>query len=445
MPSQEAINRNPALRRVVGRWQLVGLSVNGIVGSGIYLLPATAAGLLGPASPWAVLVAGFAVSLLVLCYAQAASYFDQPGGGYLYAKTAFGPFVGFEVGFMIWLTPVVASAALANGLALAMSALWPGAGTPVGRASVIVGALGALTVINVLSVRAGARAAVGLTIAKLVPLLLFLLFGALALDMEAFRGASWPAPAVLGEAALLLLFAFAGFENTPAGAGEFRDPRRDVPVALITTILIVTLLYAAIQTVALGTFPGLADSTTPLTDAARQIGGGRLAFVLTVGAVVSIFGSMGNMTLFGPRYLYAMAVDGFGPRALARIHQRWNTPAAAIITQAAISLALALSGTFRQLAVISVIAALVNYLATAAALIILTPRMGAREGALVLPGGRAIPLLAFALASALLASAPLAHLQAGGVALLVGAALYWFRQSPRVLQPASPTSETHAP
>ena len=114
MPSPQS---PPAMRRAVGRWQLYGLSINDVVGSGIYLLPAAAAALLGPASLWAVLLAGLAVSLLVLCYAQAASYFDQPGGGYLYAREAFGPLVGFEVGWMLLITRVATAAALSNGLA----------------------------------------------------------------------------------------------------------------------------------------------------------------------------------------------------------------------------------------------------------------------------------------------------------------------------------------
>lgn len=433
MPPRDDPAAGAGLLRVVSRWQIVGLSVNGIVGSGIYLLPASAALLLGPLSLWAVALAGIAVSLLVLCYAQASSYFDQPGGGYLYAREAFGPFIGFEVGWMSWLTPVVASAALANGLALAVSALWSGAAVPGGRALVIVGGLGLLTVINLVGVRAGARTAVVLTIGKLVPLLLFIALGLGSVEPGRLAVAEWPVAGAVGQAALLLLFAFAGFENTSAGAGEYRNPRRDVPFALLTTILIVTLLYTAIQAVALGTLPGLAESRAPLAEAARLLGGEPLALVLTVGAVISIFGSLGNMTLFGPRYLFAMAADGFGPALLARVHPRWHTPAAAILVQAGIALTLALSGTFAQLALLSVIAALTNYLATAASLLVLQPRHAGRPGALALPGGRLIPLLAMVLALGLLASAPRVNLLAGGIALLVGAVLYRFRQPPRRL------------
>ena len=121
------VDSSPALVRVISRWQIVALSVNGVIGSGIYLLPASAALLLGPASLWAVLLAGLAVALIVLCFAQAGSYFDQPGGAYLYTREAFGDFVGFQVGWMTWLTRISAAGALSNGLAMAVSQLWPAA------------------------------------------------------------------------------------------------------------------------------------------------------------------------------------------------------------------------------------------------------------------------------------------------------------------------------
>ena len=132
----------PELVRVVSRWQIVGLAINDVIGSGIYLLPAATAVLLGPASLWAVMLAGLAVALLVLCYAQAASYFDEPGGSYLYAREAFGPFVGFEIGWMVWLTRIASAAALSNGLADAVARFWPAAADGIGRNAVIVGSLG---------------------------------------------------------------------------------------------------------------------------------------------------------------------------------------------------------------------------------------------------------------------------------------------------------------
>ncbi|WP_371183623.1 APC family permease [Xanthomonas sacchari] len=419
----------PGLVRAVSRWQIVGLSINDVIGSGIYLLPAATAALLGPMSLWAVLLAGVAVALLVLCYAQAASYFDEPGGSYLYAREAFGRFAGFEIGWMIWLTRISSAAALSNGLADAVVRFWPAAAGGGARLAIVVGSLGLLTAINVIGVKSAARTGVALVIGKLVPLLLFVAIGVFYVDWSwAFSGKT-PDPrdvGNLGEAALLLLFAYAGFENIPAAAGEYRNPRRDVPFALITMIVTVTLIYAAVQVVAQGTLPNVAQSATPLADAASGFGGEALALILTVGATISILGTTSNTVMLGPRFLFALAKDGYGPAFLARVHPRFRTPAAAILLQGVLSLALALSGSFVQLALLSMVTRLFAYIGTAAAVLVLARRYRDRPGALRLPGGPLIPLAALLLALALLVSASWQNLAAAGVALLVGALFYRF-------------------
>jgi basic amino acid/polyamine antiporter, APA family len=418
-----------AMRRAVGRWQLYGLSVNDVIGSGIYLLPAAAAALLGPASLWAVLLAGLAVSLLVLCYAQAASYFDEPGGGYLYAREAFGPLVGFEVGWMLLITRVASAAALSNGLAEAVTHFWPGAAGGMVRVAIVVGSLLFLVAVNVIGVRAAARTGVFLAIAKVLPLLMFIGIGAMHVDMSLAAPLAADIPLHdLGEAALLLLFAYAGFENLPAAAGEYRNPRRDVPFALLLMIATVTMVYFAVQWVALGTLPGLAGSQTPLAAAAARFSGGWLALVLTIGAAVSILGTNSNTIMLGPRYLHALAMDGYGPRALAAIHPRFRTPAMAIITVGALSLVLALSGSFVQLALLSVVARLCTYIGTSVSVLVLRRRHGSRDSALHLPGGPLIPIAATLLSVALLASASTGNLVAGAIALLLGAVVYRFRR-----------------
>ncbi|MCW0425891.1 APC family permease [Xanthomonas sacchari] len=419
----------PGLVRAVSRWQIVGLSINDVIGSGIYLLPAATAALLGPLSLWAVLLAGVAVALLVLCYAQAASYFDEPGGSYLYAREAFGRFAGFEIGWMIWLTRISSAAALSNGLADAVVRFWPAAAGGGARLGIVIGSLGLLTAINVIGVKSAARTGVALVIGKLVPLLLFVAIGVFYVDWSwAFSGKT-PDPhdvGNLGEAALLLLFAYAGFENIPAAAGEYRNPRRDVPFALITMIVTVTLIYAAVQVVAQGTLPNVAQSATPLADAASGFGGEALALILTVGATISILGTTSNTVMLGPRFLFALAKDGYGPAFLARVHPRFRTPAAAILLQGVLSLALALSGSFVQLALLSMVTRLFAYIGTAAAVLVLARRYRDRPGALRLPGGPLIPLAALLLALALLLSASWQNLAAAGVALLVGALFYRF-------------------
>lgn len=420
----------PTTLRAVSRWQIVGLSINDVIGSGVYLLPAAAAALLGPASLWAVLLAGLAVSLLVLCYAQAASYFDAPGAGYLYAREAFGSLAGFEVGWMLLLTRVATAAALANGLAEAITHFWPGADAGWPRIAIVAGSLGLLCAINVVGVRAAAHTGVLLAVGKLLPLALFVAIGAFHVDasLASPAGASM-SMRTLGEAALLLLFAYAGFENLPAAAGEYHNPRRDVPFALLTMIATVTLIYVSVQWVALGTLPGLAQSATPLAEAAARFSGETLALLMTIGAAISILGTSSNTVMMAPRYLLALAEDGYGPRALARIHPRLRTPVVAILVIGAISLALALSGTFVQLALLSVVSRLCTYVGTAASVLVLRHRHGNREGALRLPGGPAIPVAAIALSLGLLASASAANLAAAGVALVLGALIHRFRRT----------------
>lgn len=423
---------SPKLIRAVSRWQVVGLSINDVIGSGVYLLPAAAAFLLGPMSIWAVLLAGLAVAVLILCFAEASSYFDEPGGAYLYTREAFGDFIGFEVGWMTWLARVTSVASLSVGFALALGYLWPGATEGWGRAAVITGSLGILTWINVIGVKEGAKMAVLLTIAKSLPLLLFIAIGLFFIDGTLLAG---DMPEIsftsLSEAVLLLLFAYCGFENTPGAAGEFKNPQRDIPFALLTMVALVTLIYTLAQLVAVGTLPGLAQSDSPLAESAAQFAGPAIAVVMTIGAMVSIFGNVGNSTLVGPRYLYALAQDGFGHKALARVHPRYHTPAIAIVVQSGIALILALSGSFVELAMLSIIARLVTYVGTVAALPLLRKRFGNREKAFRLPGGNTIPFIALGLCGIFLVSATVANLVAGTLALLVGAVVYYFRSLKR--------------
>jgi len=413
----------PALRRVASRWETAAFSINDVIGSGVYLLPAAAAAILAGASVLAVVLAGVAVGLLVLCFAEASSYFDGPGGAYLYTRSAFGELIGFEVGWMTWIARIASVASLSVGFAQALSYFWPAMSGGVARATAITVPLLVLTLINAIGVKEGVRTAVFLAVSKTVPLLIFIVAGAFAFSRDTWSAnAAAPVSGNLAEAALLLLFAYAGFENTPAPAGEFKNPKRDVPFALIAQIVIVTLIYAAVQLIALGTLPSVAKSQTALAAAARLFLGSWGGWLMTFGAALSILGSCSNTVLAGPRYLFALAADGFGPRFLAYIHPRYRTPIAAIVLQSAIALPLALSGTFVELAQLSVVARLATYLGTALAVPVLR-RKYAADGparAIRLPAGWLIPAAAALLCIILAASAETRNLIAGAIALVVG-------------------------
>jgi len=452
-PGDPGAGSRPGLLRAVSRWQIVALVLNDVIGSGVYLLPAGAAALLGGASVGAVVLAGAAVLLVVLCFAEAASHFDQPGSAYLYAREAFGELVGFEVGWMTWLARVASVASLAVAFAQALGYLWPEARAGWGRQAAIVLPVLGLTALNVVGIRSGVRTAVLLAVAKIVPLVVFVVAGtiwALRAGAGAVAGAAGGAAGAagavaaggslarggtvaaaggsLGAAALLLLYAYAGFENTAAAAGEYKNPRRDVPFALLAQIGFVTLLYAWVQWVALATLPGLAASATPLADAARRFLGAWGGWLLTVGATLSILGTNGNTVLTGPRYLFALAQGGYGPRLLGAVHPRFRTPAVAVVAQTAIALPLALSGTFTGLAALSVVARLATYLGTAAAVPVLRRKLGSRPGAFRLPGGPLVPAAAALLCVVFAASATGRDLIAGAVALAVGLVVWKLRR-----------------
>ncbi len=323
--------------RAVSRWEIVALSVNDVIGSGVYLiLPVAAAQLLGPASVWAILVAGFAVLLLVLCFAEASSLFDRPGGAIVYTRAAFGDFVGFEVGWMTWIARISSIAGLSVFFARAVGYLWPAARSGVGQYATIVLPLLALTGINVRGVKSGARTAVVLAWGKVLPLVLFVAVGLFWVNWTRVFPVPTPERANFMKAALLVLFAYAGFENTPAPAGEFVNPKRDVPFALIMQIVIVTAIYTTVQLVAIGTVPNLGSSPTPLADAAAMMMGPVGGFILTLGAVLSVLGTNNNTVLAGPRYLYALAETGRLPAIFAKIHPRYRTPHVAIFAALAI-------------------------------------------------------------------------------------------------------------
>ena len=421
----ERIDPKTGLLRAVSRWQIVALSVNDVIGSGVYLiLPVAAAQLLGPASVWAILVAGFAVLLLVLCFAEASSLFDRPGGAIVYTQAAFGDFVGFEVGWMTWIARISSIAGLSVFFARAVGYLWPAAKSGVGQWLTIVLPLLVLTAINVRGVKSGAHTAVVLAWGKVVPLVLFVVVGIFWVDWNRIFPVPMPERANFMKAALLVLFAYAGFENTPAPAGEFRDPKRDVPFALIMQIVIVTAIYTAVQLVALGTVPNLGASPTPLADAAAMMIGPVGGLILTLGAVLSVLGTNNNTVLAGPRYLYALAEMGKLPRVFGRIHPRYRTPYIAILTQTGVALLLMLTGTAEELAVLSAIARLATYIGTAAAVPVLRRKLPATERTIRLPGGPLIPIAALAICLLFLSAAEAKNWIAGGIALTVGAAIY---------------------
>lgn len=394
-----------------------------MIGSGIFLLPGKAAALLGPAAVLALVVAGLFSVLVALCFAEVAGRFEGTGAAYLYTAEAFGPVAGFQVGWISWVIRVISGAALANGVALAVAAVVPALGGPVAHGSVVACVLVGLAVANVLGVRMGAHVINALTVVKLVPLALFVGVGVWFVQGEQLAPFAPQGLGGLGEATLLVLWAFAGFENVAVVAGETKDPQRTVPTALMTVMGVVLVLYVAVFLVSAGTHPALAGSDSPVAGAASAFLGPLGGTLIGVGIAVSVFGTSAGSALIAPRFLYALASDGHVPEVLGRLHPRFRTPVVAIVLSTSLSLALGLSGSFEHLVVISVVARFAQYVPTCLAVLVLRARRE-EPSRFVVPGGPLVPVLTLVLCLALLAQAPWERLMAGALAIMTGFPAY---------------------
>jgi basic amino acid/polyamine antiporter, APA family len=421
------------LRRELGRWDLTAIGVNQVVGGAIFATPAAVAALVGGWSPLLIVAGGIASLMIAATFAEVSSRFDATGGPYLYTRAAFGRFAAFEVGWMQWFTRVASWASISHVLVAALGFYWPTVTMGPTRTALLCAIIATLAFINVVGIRPSAWVVNALTIGKLVPLALFIAFGLPAIDADALHLGPVPGVTDLSKAALLLIFTFGGYEVIPLPAGESKDPRRAVPFALITTIVVFTVILTLAQVVALGTLPDLASSTTPLADASARIMGATGAAVITLGAVLSTLGNNMGQALSGSRSLFALAEQGDVPRPFARVSPRFATPVVAILFTAAVSLVLATTGSFVALATTSAVSRLVVYIATcAAALRLRSPRFARTvpAPAMRVPFGPVIPLLAIAITLAILFGATPTQLRAGGYALAAGAVLFVIAVAP---------------
>jgi amino acid transporter len=411
----------PTLRRALGRWDLTGVGINQVIGSGIFLLPASLALQVGGWSWIAVALVALLALLIALNFAEAGSRFEGTGGAYLYTRAAFGRFVSFEVGWMLWVARATSWASVVNGLADALGYYWPGALGGALRTAIIATVVLSIMAVNIIGIRQSAIVVNTLTWAKLTPLVIFILVGLPYVTPAALVPGVAPGWEQISTSALLLIFAFGGYETIPVPAGEAKDPRRAVPFAMIATVLVVAVVMILAQIVSLGTLPGLAASRTPLADAAALFMGGSGALLMTAGATVSMTGNNMGQALSGSRNLYALAEQGDLPRLFGRVHPRFQTPDFAIVFTSLVALVLALSGSFVAMAAASAVARLLVYAGTCASVLVLR-----REGraAFTIPGGPVVPVVALVVSVAILYGASALQLQVGIVAIAVGAALF---------------------
>jgi basic amino acid/polyamine antiporter, APA family len=425
---------NSSATRRLGLASLVGLGINTIVGSAIFRLPAELSRELGWGSLLAIVGCALLLCPVALAYAEAGGMLDGDGGAYVYAREAFGARAGFAVGWSVWIATVLTLAAVASALSGQLAGLVPHLDGAVTGRALGVAVIGTLALLNVGGTRMGAGASSLLAIAKVLPLIAFVAFG--LPHVEAARIAAAPVPTgrlseAIGAALMLSFFAESGFEVAAIPAGAAERPQRNVPLAVIISMLGAALLYALIQLVVLGVLPAADASERPLSDAARVFGGPRAAAAMALLGAASIVGLMTAMAFAAPRLLTAMADRGELWPGFAARHPRWGTPHRAVVVSSLAAALLVVSLDFRALVDFTSVVLEVQYVATCAAVVMLRRTRPDAPRAVRLPFGRAIPALGVVILGWALLHAKAAELAYAAAVLVAGEVLGWAQRRRR--------------
>ncbi|QDK81081.1 amino acid permease [Spirosoma sp. KCTC 42546] len=412
------------LRRGISRFDFIALIINITIGAGILGLPAKIYALIGTWSLLAYGVSAAVVTLIILCFAEVSSRFSGTGGPYLYTRVAFGPLVGFEVGWLFWLSRMAAFASICN-LFVSYAALFrPQLGEGWERTGLMTVLVVGLATINYIGVKQSARVNTLFTISKLLAIGLFAIGGLFFLDTNAFTFPQLPTYTPFSQAVLLLIFTFSGFDVAAIPSGEVQQPQRTIPLSLLVSIGTVAVLFMAVQIVCIGTLPDLAHSERPLADAAGQFIGPKGARLITIVALVTALGTLHALMLTGPRLLFAMAEQQQLPNWLATTHPRFRTPYVAILLTASLQLLLAVTGTFLYALTLSTLIRLSYYALTCAALPLLRRRTDVPMAQFQIAGGVVIAGLAALLCGWLLSNSSGREARDAAIAAAVGLTIF---------------------
>ena len=394
------IQQEEEFKRTIGVFGLSANIMNVIIGAGIFALPAIVASSMGASSIIAYFFCGLLMALIMLCFAEASSKVTQTGGVYSYIETAFGPYAGFLAGIFTVTGTLLADAAVSNALINVLASTHPIFELAWMRILCLFLVFGGLAFINVIGVKQGIGLVKINTVAKLIPLMLLVLFGWQAVSVDNLVIESLPGIQELGKTSLVLFFAFQGCESGIVVSGEVINPKRTIPKAIFISITAIVILYMLIQTVAQGV---LGDelpqhTATPLAAAANVIFGPIGFVILTTGAAISMFGFLSGDILNNPRTLYALSRDRVIPiKALSKIHTSFATPYISIIVYASIGFLIAATGSFESLVVIASSSILMVYLGVVLAVIKLRYTHQSKSDEFTIPGGLIVPVICIAI------------------------------------------------
>ena len=413
------------LRREIGKIGVATIAMNGVIGSGIFALPAVAIAQAGFFSPWVFVLCGILILFVALTLARAASFFDVTGGPIVYTTHAFGRYVGFQTGLLIYVSRVAAIAASANLIVSYAAAIWSplASGTP--RIAGIAAYICLATALNAAGMRAGMAGIYIISILKLAPLALLILVGLPSVEWASVAGAEVLPPGPLGQTMLVMMYAFIGFEFSLISAGETRNAKSEIPKALVGTVVAIALAYALIQLVVVSVAPDIGRSETPLVEVAGRLMGPMGALALGIGVVFSVGGGSLTSLLTAPRLTFALSRDGSLPAWFGKVNETSRVPVNSILFCGIFSLAMAVGQHYVWLVTLSTFVRLVTYALCIASLPIIERTIPAEEGQFGLPGGLTIPAVGFLLTIWLMTHSTVDNFLIAGAIVAVGTLIFW--------------------
>lgn len=412
-----------------GFWSIVLLGINGIVGTGIFLLPNKAYAMVGTASLGVLFFDAILAICIALCFAEAASFFKRNGGPYLYAKHSLGDFAGYEVGILKWIVTLIAWATMAVGLATVIQSAIPALVGDFYKNILATIIVGSLTILNLFGVKTSRLFNNIMTISKLLPLVLFIVIGLFFINGSNFTptiSQETLETGSLASAALLLFFAYTGFEALAVAAEDMDNPKKNLPKAIIITMVLVTIIYMAILAVCIGVMGSdLANTKTPIQDAFMQILGPAGMYIVLIGTILSMAGINMAEAFYAPRITTALAQDGMMPTIFDK-RNRYDVPYIAAIITAALTILLTWTGSFTQLAAISAVSRFTQMVPTILAVIIFRKKWPNKERSYKIPLGITIPIIAIVITLWMLTNATSTQLIWGLGGIVVIAPFYYF-------------------
>jgi len=394
-----SVKTEEGLKRVVGVTGLTLSIINGVIGAGIFVLPAIVGIEMGAFGVFGYIFCSIMLAAIMLCYAEIGSRVTTSGGSYAYVEAAFGDFAGYIVNWLYFFGwSILGSAALMNVIADSLAVIFPVFANPLMRALFFFILIGFMIVVNVLGAKQGIGFVKMITLIKLLPLLGIIIFGFSKVKAGNLHWEHMPSLKTFGDTTLILFYAFAGFETSLGVSGEFKNPKRTVPMGILLGGITVLFVYMLLQIVTQGVLGAEMASfkDAPLAAVAEKIVGPVGATILLVTAALSCFGCVSADIMATPRSLFAGANDGMFPKFLGKVHPKFATPHVAVTTYGSLIFIFSISGGFKQLAILASAAILIVYLGVILATVKLRSTNRASDKSFRAPGGLTVPLIGIA-------------------------------------------------